>query len=84
MFCLLALILSSLAVSAPASAAPPLYPIEGKVVDNKNVPIPGATGRLSSREPGPPLERPLPMNVERVEGPRLAVEKADVIDFDEE
>src|SRR5437867_6707023 len=56
MFRLLALILSSVVISAPSFGARSLYTIEGKAVDSKNIPIPGATVRLSSKEPGPPLE----------------------------
>ncbi len=56
MFRLLALILSSVVISAPSFGAQSLYTIEGKAVDSKNIPIPGATVRLSSKEPGPPLE----------------------------
>src|SRR5437773_11423879 len=56
MFRLLALILSSVVISAPSFGARSLYTIEGKAPDSKNIPIPGATVRLSSKEPGPPLE----------------------------
>ncbi len=51
-----ALILLLFAAILPAMASQDLKNIEGKVVDAKNVAIPGATVRLFSNAPGPPME----------------------------
>lgn len=52
----LAFVPSAPLICAPESAVQDLKSIEGKVVDGKSTPIPGATVRLFSDAPGPPLE----------------------------
>src|SRR6266542_2749221 len=57
MFRLLFLLSSiSLTITAPALSAQEVKSIEGKVVDAKGKTIPAGIVRLSSKDPGPPLE----------------------------
>jgi hypothetical protein len=51
-----AVVLIALLLRVPGIAAQDLKSIEGKVVDAKNTPVPGATVHLFSNAPGPPLE----------------------------